>query len=89
MMKVFNLFFLLLALANQVCNADKSASIAEAEVPLRGLEFFSHFGKKLNRNKLNRIVDCDYEDPEQAKFCPPVHRAFPFARMVVQEEEEQ
>jgi len=44
------------------------------------LGFYRHFGSTLNRNKIAGAMECDYDHPEKAGFCPPMGDDHPFAQ---------
>ncbi|CAB9502884.1 expressed unknown protein [Seminavis robusta] len=70
---MMRLFVVLLAVA--VSAAIESVQPEEGKAS-RNLGFFRSFS---TMNKLNRaLLDCDYDHPEKARYCPPVNDIVPF-----------
>jgi hypothetical protein len=74
-MKLINLVTLLLLAVVSAKASEQTVESATTRVNRKGLQFFRHFGSELNRNKINRVLECNYEDPDTAQYCPPIKKA--------------
>jgi len=68
---------LILLITCSGCSGAGIESVAEWLKDVKGvfgrktIWFYRYFGSTLNRNKVVGILDCDYDNPEKIKFCPP------------------
>lgn len=51
----------------------RSLSEAGSAFGRKSLVFYRYFSTNLSRNKVVGMLDCDYDDPDKIKNCPPVH----------------